>query len=185
MKKVMLYLGMVVVCLGLFAPNVFAQDTGEAGQAVSYDMPAMKILALKGSAPSLTFVAPANAGAAIAAVTNDSTWINYTSVVDSTSATNKVTVAISGTVPVGTTLTVAAASDAGAGNGTVGSPAGTVTLSSTAQDLITSIGSCYTGDGDGSGHQLTYTWSANSDDYADIVAGSGSDITATYTITAE
>jgi len=183
MKKVTFYLGMMVVSMGMFTTNVFAAGDGtEAGEAVTYDLPAMKILDVEGTAPSLTFVAPDESGSAIAEVTSNTSWINYTSVIESGS-TNKVTVALTGTVPAGTTLTVVAA-DAVGGNGNFGTPAAAVTLSATAQDLITEIGSCYTGDGDTNGHQLTYTWSVDAGGYANVVAASGSDITATYTIEA-
>lgn len=186
MKKLAFYLGMMVVSMGLFTTNVIAQtDTDEAGEAITYTLPAMRILDLEGTPPTLTFDVPDEAGTAIADATSNSSWINYTSIIE-TGATNKVTVALTaGTVPTGTTLTVAAAADAGLGDGTVGISAGTVTLGTTAADLITAIGSCYTGTGNTNGHQLTYTWSVDADAYASVVShATASDITATYTITA-
>lgn len=183
MKKGLLYVGMMVVAMGFATSNVMAQDTGEAGQAVTYTLPAMKILDVEGVAPTLTFVAPIQAGDAIADATNNTSWINYTSIVENL-ATNKVSVAITGTVPAGTTLKVVAAAHAGTGNGTYGTPAPAVTLSATAQNLITTIGSCYTGDGNTNGHQLTYTWSVIPGSYASVVAAAGAGITATYTIVA-
>ncbi len=183
MKKGLLYLGMMAVMMGLVTTNAMAQDTYEAGEAVSYSLPAMRILDLEGVAPTLTFVAPIQAGAAIADVTSSTSWINYTSIIESL-ATNKVSVAITGTVPAGTTLKVVAAAHAGTGDGTYGTPTAAVTLSATAQNLITTIGSCYTGDGNTNGHQLTYTWSVNPASYASVVAAAGTGITATYTILA-
>jgi hypothetical protein len=183
MKKLAFYLGMMVVSMGIFTTNVMAQDTYEAGEAITYDLPAMRILDLEGTAPSLTLVAPDEAGTAIADATSNSSWINYTSIIESL-ATNKVTVALTGTVPAGTTLKVVAAAQAGTGDGTFGSPTEAVTLSTTPADLITAIGSCYTGTGNTNGHQLTYTWSVDDADYASVVAASGTDITATYTIIA-
>lgn len=183
MKKGLLYLGMMAVTMGLVTTNAVAQDTSEAGEAVSYTLPAMRILDLEGVAPTLTFAVPIQAGAAIADVTSNTSWINYTSIVASL-ATNKVSVAITGTVPAGTTLKVVAAAHAGTGDGTYGTPTAAVTLSTTAQNLITTIGSCYTGDGITNGHQLTYTWSVNPASYASLVATTGTGITATYTILA-
>lgn len=183
MKKGLLYLGMIVVVMGFATGNVNAQDTNEAGEAVNYTLPAMKILDVEGVAPTLTFVAPSESGTAIADVTSNTSWINYTSIV-ATATTNKVSVAITGTVPAGTTLKVVAAAHAGTGDGTYGTPASAVTLSTTAQDLITAIGSCYTGTGNTNGHQLTYTWSVNPASYATVVAATGSAINATYTIVA-
>jgi hypothetical protein len=183
MKKQLLYLGMMAVTMGLVTTNAVAQDTSEAGEAVTYSLPAMKILDVEGIAPTLTFAVPTEAGTAIADVTSNTSWINYTSII-AAAATNKVSVAITGTVPTGTTLKVIAAAHAGTGDGTYGTPTAAVTLSATAQDLITTIGSCWTGTGNANGHQLTYTWSVVANAYATVVAAAGADITATYTIVA-
>lgn len=184
MKKGLLYLGMMAVTMGLVTTNTMAQDTSEAGEAVTYSLPAMKILDVEGVAPTLTFAAPTEAGTAIVDVTSNTSWINYTSII-ATGTTNKVSVVLSGTaVPAGTTLKVVAAAHAGTGNGTYGTPTAVVTLSAIAQDLITTIGSCFTGTGNTNGHQLTYTWSVNPAAYATVVAAAAADITATYTIVA-
>ena len=185
MKKGLFYLGMMVVAMGFATSNVNAQggDTSEAGEAVTYTLPAMRILDLEGMAPVLTFKAPTEAGTAIIDATSNTSWINYTSVI-ATGLTNKVTVVIAGTVPAGTTLKVVAAAHAGTGNGTYGLPAAAITLSTTAQPLIAGIGSCFTGTGNANGHQLTYTWSVDADKYATVVAAAGADIIATYTIAA-
>ena len=183
MKKLTFLVGLMVVAMGLFTTNVFAQDTNEAGETVTYTLPAMAILDVEGTAPTLTFAAPAEAGDAVADVTSNGSWINYTSIIASGS-TNKVTAEISaGSVPTSTTLKVVAAADASAGDGTVGTPAAQITLSGTAQDLITGIGSCYTGDGSSAGHNLTYTWSVDADGYASVATANAS-LTVTYTITA-
>ncbi|MDP3443059.1 MAG: hypothetical protein Q8T08_09400 [Ignavibacteria bacterium] len=142
------------------------------------------ILFALGTAPTLTFAVPLEAGTAIVDVTSSTSWINYTSIV-ATATTNKVSVAITGIVPAGTTLKVVAAAHAGTGDGTYGTPGAAVTLSATAQNLISTIGSCYTGTGNTNGHQLTYTWSVNTNAYATVFAATGADITATYTIVAD
>lgn len=180
MKKVVFLLGMMVVTMGLFTTKVIAQTT--AGEAVTYSLPAMKLLAVEGDAPSLTFVTPAY-GAAIADATSSGSWLNYTSVIDST-ITNKIQVIITGTVPAGTTLKVAAAT-ATTGNGTLGSSPAAVTLSTTDQDLITGIGSCYTGAGPNLGANLTYTWSVTPTGYASLRSTAAADINVTYTIAAD
>jgi len=173
---------MMIGAFFMLNTNVMAQ-ANEAGESVSYTLPSMAVLDIEGTAPSLTFTAP-TAGSSVAAVTSSESWINYSSVVEVLS-TNKVTVSISaGTVPISTTLKVSAAPDAGNGNGAVGTPSSQLTLSGVAQDIITNIGSCYTGDGANSGHQLIYEWSVDADGYSNLVSTSGNDITVTYTITA-
>lgn len=184
MRKGLLYLGMMVAVMGFATSNVNAQDTNEASETVTYTLPTMAILDLEGTAPALTFIVPTEAGSAIEEVTSNTSWINYTSIIAS-GTTNKVSVALSGAaVPAGTTLKVVAATHAGSGNGTYGAPTEAVTLSQTAQDLITGVGSCYTGTGNTNGHQLTYTWSVDADKYETVVAAAAADITATYTIVA-
>lgn len=180
MKKVVFLLGMMVVTMGLFTTKVIAQIT--AGEAVTYTLPAMKLLALAGTAPSLAFVTPVYGGA-IADATSSGSWLNYTSVVDAL-LTNRIQVKITGTVPAGTTLKVAAAT-ATTGDGTRGTSPAVVTLGATDQDLITGIGSCYTGTGASSGANLTYTWSVTPTGYASLVSNAtASNITVTYTIAA-
>ncbi|MBN1822326.1 MAG: hypothetical protein JW833_16515, partial [Prolixibacteraceae bacterium] len=57
------------------------------------------------------------------------------------------------------------------------------TLSSSSQEVITGIGSSYTGNGSGNGHNLTYALELTSnDDYDELVQGNTS-ITVTYTLT--
>ncbi|VAW22727.1 hypothetical protein MNBD_BACTEROID01-99, partial [hydrothermal vent metagenome] len=115
--------------------------------------------------------------------TNSSVWVNYSSVVAAQASRNVTVQITNGSVPTGLTLTVAADVDAGAGNGTAGSSAGTVTLSSTAQTLISGVKSCWTGNGSGSGHNLTYALNLTSaDNYSDL-ANADTDITITYTLT--
>jgi len=114
-------------------------------------------------------------------------WSPFFTIIGSSSEpTRKVTVAITtGTVPDGMLLKVAAAADAGQGDGTVGTPQGTLTLSSTAQDLITGIGSCYTGSPENKGHNLTYTLELNSaqGSYAELDFNAQVAVEITYTLT--
>lgn len=182
MKKLGLFFTMMVGAFCLFTTNIMAQTT--AGDIITYEIPAMANIAIAGSAPSFTFAAPAP-GAPVAAVTSNTSWINYTSLIEDAS-TNRISAEISaGTVPTSTTLKVTAATDAAGGDGTVGTVSSIITLSETPQDIITSIGSCYTGVGDTKGHQLTYEWSVDATGYAALkTAASASDITITYTIAA-
>ena len=89
--------------------------------------------------------------------TDNSTWINYTSAI-APAVSRVINVQLTaGDMPQGLEIQVIAGSYNGIGNGLLGSPAGTVTLSVAAQNLINGIGGCYTGDGLSNGHQLTYS----------------------------
>lgn len=185
MKKLLF----VFVAIGLmagFSNKVVAQDTDAAGDVVTYQLDAMRILDIEGTAPSLHLIKPSEAGVAVPDVTSDLSWINYTSVIG-TGLTNKVTVVLTKVPPTFTTLKVVAAAHAGTGNGTYGTPSAERTLASAtvAQDLIGTIGSCWTGTGNTNGHKLTYTWGITAGSYADAISvASATDITATYTIIA-
>ena len=134
---------------------------------------------------SLAPTAPTEAGNGLdfSGATNNSLWLNYSSIVENATTTRKVTVQITnGTVPSGVDLKVAAATAIG-GTGTVGTPAGTITLTNLAQDFLTGIGSCYTGDGSSKGHNLTYSFVLEPGNYNKVYSASSTPITVTYTIT--
>ena len=107
----------------------------------------------------LAVEAPTEAGVAVdfSNATNDDVWINYSSIVGKSENSRVVTAKIStNAVPDGMLLKVTAAKDAGSGDGTMGTSAGEVTLTSSDQKVVTGIGSCYTADGAGNGHNLQY-----------------------------
>ncbi len=126
-----------------------------------------------------------------AAATNESIWMNYSSILGNETS-RSVTVAITtGDVPTGLKLTVLAAADAAAGAGTMGAANGSAIilsgiLSGTAQNIITGVGSAYTGDGAAKGHKLTYQLGYATDaatDYADLDLDNSDVLTITYTLT--
>jgi hypothetical protein len=180
-----LFLLTAAVCItAAFTGKVMAQDPNTGGDVITYQLDAVAIMDIEGTAPSLHLIKPLEAGEAVPDVQSDLSWINYTSIIG-TGLTNKVTVVLTKAPPSFTTLKVVAAAHAGTGNGTYGTPSAERTLSTEAQDLITLIGSCWTGTGNTNGHKLTYTWGITSGSYADAVSvASATDITATYTIIA-
>jgi len=114
---------------------------------------------------------------------NSDLWINYTSVVIAAATQRFITVE-SNSVPsiAGLTLKVIASAHAGIGGGTVGAPTAIVTPSSTPANIITEIGSAFTGNGNSNGHNLTYHLDFTGD-FADLnVSDAASTIAITYTI---
>jgi hypothetical protein len=166
--------------------NSFAQDNNQGAHSVSINIPEVALLDLEGgSSITLAPTAPTEAGAAFdfSSATNNTIWVNYSSIVAS-GKTRKVNAAItSGAVPAGLQLKVTAGSYAGTGKGTTGTAASQVTLSATAQDVVTGIGSCYTGNGASNGHNLTYALSLTSADSYNLLTQANTTITVTYTIT--
>ena len=134
--------------------------TSEMGMAV--DMQPIAIFDIETSSASsdlgFTLTAPTEAGNALdtSSLMNSNNWINY-SCADRDVSSRHIEVSIgAGSVPPGLELVLSVGSCvSGAGN--LGTPSGSpITLSPIAQQAIMGIQGCYTGDGSGSGHQLTY-----------------------------
>jgi hypothetical protein len=166
--------------------NIFADDT-KGAHSVSINIPEVALLDLEGgTAVVLEPTAPTEAGDAFTFTnaTDQSTWVNYSSIVASGN-TRTVSAAITtGTVPTGLALKVTAANAVAAnGKGRLGTAQGQITLSATAQSIITGIGSCYTGNGQNSGSNLTYALELTSTDNYDELVQANTSITITYTLT--
>ncbi len=172
----------------VFAFNANAQDDADDAHTVAISIPEVAILDLEGStAVSLSVDAPTEAGEAVdfSNATNDDVWINYSSIVGKSENSRDVSAKISANaVPDGMLLKVTAAKDAGNGDGTMGSSAGTVTLTSSDQKVITGIGSCYTADGASNGHNLQYALELDTKkgSYAKIDFDQDVNLEITYTI---
>lgn len=82
-------------------------------------------------------------------------WINYSSIIEKNQK-RKVTATVNGTLPQGITLKVKAEKSIGNGKGELGHSTGLVELSEMPTDIISGIGSCYTGTGSQNGHLLSY-----------------------------
>ncbi len=130
---------------------------------------------------ALPVTAPTEAGLPAQGKTDNSKWLNYTCCLQSGDADRSITVNIgSGSVPPGLKLSVIASAYSGTGNGTFGTSSGTITLSATAQTLISGIRGSYTGNGPNNGHQLTYNLEIT--DYSKLDFDNSNTIQVVYTI---
>ncbi len=129
---------------------------------------------------------PTEAGAGLGSnplSTNSTIWINYSSAVP-LAILRKVQVNfLSGSaMPSGFDLLASAGSAFGSGGGTLGNPvSGKVTLSTSAQDLITGIGGAFTGIGAGNGHQITYELHFTAGDFS-VIENEAETVSVIYTI---
>lgn len=184
MKAIVKTLGLGLA-LVLAANTTFAQDTHTDNHTIGLSMPAVALLDIEPAASkniSMEFSASdLEAGNPIAtSVANSSLWLNVTSIVPS-GKTRKVTASVSDNVPTGTTLKVTAASYTGTGEGTFGTPGAQISLATTAANIITGIGSCYTGNGASNGYNLTYLWERNTGSFGSLLNATTS-VTVTYTL---
>lgn len=189
MKKISLTLALALAAGTLG----FAQsDDQDDNHQISFSIPATSILDIEGPGGnnSINFTPEAitEAGNAFDFNLSDNTlWLNYSNIKESVNHTRKVTVGMTNDLPTGMTLTVIAGADAGNGNGTKGTPnANAITLvNGTTSNIITGIGSAYTGNGINNGHQLTYNLSFDDAEFETLSADLAETVTITYTITDE
>lgn len=183
---------MLVAAMAAFSLGVYAQDGKTDAHDIVISIPEVALVdieASSGTSINLGPAAPTEAGDPVDFSTqiNSDLWLNYSSIKSTANdPTRDITVSITnGTLPSGMTLTVTAGADASNGDGTMGSSTGTITLSTSAQNVVTGIGSAYTGDGVNNGHNLVYTLAlaAAMGSYATLDADDGPTIEVTYTIT--
>lgn len=187
-RKLLLKLTMLGTLLMFLTTQSFAQNSSTTNQVLTLGIPPIALVYAVDSSglnESISLQLTTNtAGTAITGGTNAS-FLQLSSIVASGS-TNKVQAKIDG-VPAGTTLEItASAPNSGNGDGTFGTAvAGPVTLSTTAQDIITGIGSCYTGTAPLDGYGLQWQWNAGSSgSYSSITSTTNFTTTVTLTITA-
>ena len=166
----------IVICLLLFSTVVFALDDN-ASHDITLNVVDVCIIDLNSTATiTLNIVAPAQGGQNPVGETDSSKLLQYTSL---TSLGNHRVIAANwaamDSAPVGTSLRLEVTS-VPAGCGTAGAQ---ITLSNTAQFLISSIGSCVTGTGS-NGARLLYTF--NVDNVSQLVVGDTSTVTVIFTL---
>jgi hypothetical protein len=136
------------------------------------------VIDVTGNPSVLVIVPPSDGGDTPANPSDSSTYAQYTSVVAS-GKTRSITAqwAAGDAAPSGCVLQL----QAQPAGGNQGTSAGTITLSSTPQNIVTGIGSCATGRGSTQGARLTYTLVIN--DVESLVAGEEKTVTVTLTLT--
>ncbi len=115
----------------------------------------------------------------------DELWLNYTSLVATNGAQRSITVESSPMPEIpGLVISLEAKNHAGTGGGDLGIPTASIYPSTSPTNIITGIGSAFTGDGSANGHQLVYTLDFEGE-FEDLsfIEGSNTTISMTFTIT--
>jgi hypothetical protein len=109
-------------------------------------------------------------------------WLNYTSIVSADNRNHKVMAAMYGSLPDALQIVLEASPYTGSGKGKTGMPTGSKVLSSQPAEIISNIGSSFTGKGVNNGHELTYTlqWK-NEEELSGLHVGNSS-VEIMYTI---
>ena len=189
MKTLVKILISIILIAGITA-TMNAQVDNVDAHDITITIPEVALLDIEPNGSTITIgpAAPLEEGDPIdfSAATDNTLWMNYSSIIGSTTEPSRdVTVSITnGTLPGGMELKVLAAADAGSGAGTVGTATAEVTLSATGQNVVTGVGSCYTGTGTANGHQMTYTLILSAPaNYGDLDFDDATTLTVTYTLT--
>ena len=181
MKLSYRYLLFVFIVL-FWGGKAFAQDNS-VKMPIVLSIPSIALVDFAGTDTRVTFISGKGAEQIITPSTLDKTWINYSSIVDGKS-TNNISVNLSSmNTPAEIRIKLDVGQDVGAGAGTIGKPIGQITLTPYPQDIITGIGSCYTGRGAQKGHQLIYSWEWLPPYDIDHSSIDNIEVSVTYTIT--
>jgi len=159
-----------------FVGLTFAVST--TTQTVVMQVNAICVLAVTGNPSTLSVSAPTTGGQTPVSGSSTSTYAQYTSTV-AASTNRKITAKweAGDAAPAGCALKLTA-TPAGGNQGT---GAGQISMTSTAQDIVTAIKSCATGTGGSSGAQLSYALEVS--DATALVAGESKSATVTMTLT--
>lgn len=166
--------------------KTFAQLYDESQLTVSFTLPPVTLLDIEPATNNSLYFAmsPAlesGASPQFTETSNEELWLNYSSAVQNANGSRAIVAQISGgSLPEGISLNVEASQSGGQGKGQLGQPAGKVALSGQPQTLIADIGNCFTGDGVGQGHQLTFTIELS--DFSRLHAMSETVVVVLYTI---
>lgn len=169
--------------------SAIAQADNSESHQIEIRIQEVALIDLESNAPdfiSLTPATPSEAGNEMdfSSAFDQNIWINYSSVTGTSEPLRKVSAYIEGNVPDGLNLNVTASSYQGNGKGKLGISEGKVELTEQATDIITGIGSCYTGNGVNNGHQLVYSLDLeNADSYGKLNFNQSASISVTYTLT--
>lgn len=148
----------------------------------SSTLPAQNSISLSNrGAKYMDFKPSYNAGVSKQIITDDTQWLNYTTLVDASDPTISISVEIAnGNIPEGMELQIEASNYRGKTKGKAGVPIRKVSVSHMPRVLIDNIGTCYTGSGRYEGHQITMSFIIK--DYSKVQSGIHS-IDILYTIT--
>jgi len=153
-----LFVFILVVTSFLFSGITVAQSY-TAGDQITLNVSDFCLIDTNHAPVAMTLSASV-AGTPVGSVSNSDMYVKISSVVPG-GTNRKITAKMSGgTIPSGTTLTLHAALSTNLnGAGRIGVVVVTpIVLSTTDQELVAGIGSCYTGTGYTDGYRLTYVW---------------------------
>jgi len=179
-----------VFILLFFIPFLNFAQSSSGDHKLNIDIPETALIGLAEDGSTghhFSVASPVEAGAAVdlsVPAQNNNIWINYSSIVQANSHNRKIMAMIVGNMPKGIHLIVEAFRATETGKGKLGNPLGAVELSSEPSEIISNIGSCYTGKGVNNGHLILYKleFDGSLESYADF-SQSTANLSVVYTLT--
>jgi hypothetical protein len=172
-----------------FGGLIIQAQTKNKSHNIVISIPEVALLDLEASdlLVNLELTAPNEAGTRLdfSKAHNSNVWVNYSSITSVNQPHRKVCAYIEGEIPDGLKVVLTASQYTGNGGGRTGMPTGSITLSNQMQDVITQIGSCYTGDGVNNGHLLNYSLELENgeESYSALAFDKSNTISVTYVLT--
>jgi hypothetical protein len=174
----------VVQAMLLFQLLAFAQNT--ASHEVKIGTPEFALLSIEQDGDNPHLRSEADPAIAVQYIQLSGSqehecWINYSSLVKGGNQSRKVVASLIGSIPEGVSVSVEASGYSGSGKGKTGIPSGKKQLTGHPEEIISSIGNCYTGKGNSNGHLIRLTIEIHPEE-TDITPVAG-DLMVTYRIT--
>jgi len=166
-----------------FMANVSGQTVINRSASITIPSLALVDIEPNSNTINLSYSNPSEAGSPmdVSGAVDNTKWLNYSSS-NAISVTRAITVQISsGTIGSGLNLNLVASAYSGSGNGvSFATSAGSKVLSGTPQIILTGLSSCFTGNGSGNGHLLTFSLTVSN--YGNIKFANSSALVITYTM---
>jgi len=179
----------LVLIAATFAVEITAQENSTSHE-VNIEVPEVALIGLVAdNSTDIDFStsSPVKAGSAVNFTNtkqHQNIWLNYSSIIRNQNHERKIVAFIQGEIPEGVQLIVEASEFEGSGKGKLGRSKGMITLSNQPTEIISDIGSCYTGKGENNGHYLSYKikYDESANFYASLNSGQNS-VQVVYTLT--
>jgi hypothetical protein len=169
----------------MLVDGIDAQVSNTTKMPVTVSIASFSLVDFAGTNKHTIFKSGNGAEQLITPSTLNTTWINYSAIVEGNS-TNVISVFLSAkNLPAEVSIKLEVSDFAGAGAGKTGKSVGPIFLKNYPQDIIVDIGSCFTGRGIQNGHQLTYSWEWPTPLDLDDSAFEALEIAVTFTITSK
>jgi hypothetical protein len=161
-----------------------AAQSYTAGEQITLSVTSYSLIATNNAPVNLTLTS-AMAGAPVTSVSNSDMYVKVSSIVPGGTHRELTARIASGTVPVGTRLTLVSAPCTTTNSGGVLGTAFTtpIVLDATDKELVDFIGTCYTGTGYNDGYRLTYTWMRDPSVNYSLISSTASPVTLTVVLT--